>query len=145
MSTLKEVLADAAKKPTIVKDCCDLIDAEVGSKGGLGGMAIKAAYKAVQGIKPGFVSSVVDGLLPEFAEALEPIEAEAASKGVSVPDHFKAQSGRVADALLAVTDNRAQHTKYGVIRSTYGKLRGTAKKHVEAAIPRLAGLVARYT
>ena len=55
--SLVEALTDEAKKKDIVRDCCDLIDAEVKDKGGISGLAIKAGYGTVKGIKPGFVES----------------------------------------------------------------------------------------
>ena len=51
---------------------------------------------------------------------------------------------RVADSLLAVTDRKSQKAKSQVVKSTYEKLRPSAKKQVEAACPRLAGLLERH-
>lgn len=142
MSTLGEILE--AKKPEVVDDCLNIIEAEVDDKGGLSGFAIKAGYKTVKGIKPGFIKQAVTDLLPEFASALDPIYQEAKTKGAPVGDHFKSNPDRVADALLAITDAKAERSKSGVVKGTYDKLRGTAKKNVEAAVPRLAGMVAKY-
>lgn len=144
MPSLTDALTDPAKKPAIVADCLVLIDQEVADKGGLSGMAIKAGYAAVKGIKPGFVQNVVDDLVPEFAKALDPIYAEAHAKGASVDAHFTANAGRVADALLAITDGKAQRSKSGVVKGTYDKLRGTAKKNVESAVPRLGKLILKH-
>ena len=58
---LSDVLKDDAKKNAIVNDCCTLLDEEVASKGGLSGLAVKAGYSAVKGIKPGFVKHTVEG------------------------------------------------------------------------------------
>lgn len=143
--SLSAALTDESKKPAIVQDCLKLIDEEVADKRGLGGAAVKAGYKAVKGIKPGFVKSVVEGLLPEFADALEPIHAEAVAQGQSVSAFFPANSDRVADALLAVTDAKAQKSTNGLVKGTYKRLRGSAKKNVEAAIPRLSKLIESHT
>src|SRR3712207_8783558 len=43
----------------------ELIDAEVKDKGGISGLAIKAGYSTVKGIKPGFVEKAVEDLLPD--------------------------------------------------------------------------------
>ena len=72
MANLSELLT-GEKKEQVVEDCCSLIDAEVKDKSGISGLAIKAGYGAVKGIKPGFVRNVVGDLLPEFAKALEPV------------------------------------------------------------------------
>jgi hypothetical protein len=107
-------------------------------------MAIKAGYKAVQGIKPGFVKNVVHDLLPEFAKAIEPIYAEGKTAGKPTVAHLEGSAGRLADALLAITDGKAQRSKSGVVKATYDRLRPTAKKNVEQAVPRLARLVEKY-
>lgn len=142
MPSLTESLTDPAKKSVVVDDCCKLIDEEVADKGGISGLAIKAGYSAVKGIKPGFIRQVVDDLLPEFAKALEPIHAEAAGKPSA--SHLQANAGRAADALLGITDAKAVKAKSGVVKGTYEKLRPTAKKHVEQAIPRLSRLIEKH-
>ena len=145
MATLPETLNDPAKKTVVVEDCCKIIDLEVDDKGGLSGIAIKAGYKVVQGVKPGFVRNVVVELLPEFSAALDPIFQEAKTRGVAVSAHFSSNASRVADALLAITDARAKKSPSGAVKGAYEKLRGTAKKNVEAAVPRLGKLVEKHT
>ena len=71
MPSLPEILNAADKKEKVVDDCLGLIDAEVADKGGISGLALKAGYSAVKGIKPGFIRHVVSDLLPEFAQALD--------------------------------------------------------------------------
>jgi len=144
MSNLTEALTSESKKAAVIEDCMHLIDEEVHDKGGLTGLAIKAGYKTVQGIKPGFVRQVVVDLLPEFAHVLEPIYVAAKASGRGVRDHFQSNSGQVADALLTITDEKAQRSKSGLVKGTYEKLRGSAKKNVEQAVPRLGRLVAKY-
>ncbi len=144
MPSLTEALTGENKKSAVIEDCISLIDAEVSDKGGLTGLAIKAGYKTVQGIKPGFVRQVVTDLLPEFALALQPMVDEAQSKGHSVREHFASNSTRVADALLTITDDKAKRSKSGMVKGTYEKLRGSAKKNVEAAVPRLAAMIEKH-
>ncbi len=144
MPSLTEALTNETKKSAVVDDCCKLIDEEVADKSGISGLAIKAGYGVVKGIKPGFVRQVVHDLLPELAKALDPIHAEAVAQGKPVPAHFEANAGRVADGLLAITDGKAKNAKSGAVKGTYEKLRPTAKKHVEAAVPRLGRLVEKH-
>jgi hypothetical protein len=143
MATLPELLT-SEKKDLVVEDCCSLIDAEVKDKGGISGLAIKAGYSAVKGIKPGFVRTVVTDLLPEFAKALDPVWQDAKKDGKPVAPYFSSNSSRVADALLAITDAKAARSKSGVVKGTYDKLRNSAKKNVEAAVPRLGEMVQKY-
>ncbi len=145
MSSLNDVLGNEAKKPQIIDDCMSLIDAEVAEKGGISGLALKAGYAAVKGVKPGFVRQVITDLLPEFSTALDPIYQEAKGSGKAIGDHIGNERSRVADALLSITDGKAKNSKSGVVKGTYDKLRGTAKKHVEAATPRLGKLIEKYS
>lgn len=140
MSTLTEALSDNTKRDKVIDDCVQLVDDEVKRKKGLGGVVIKTGYKAVKGIKPGFIRKVVTELLKPWSEALDPIWAEA-SAGGSPRQHFEQNKGQVADALLKVTDDKSKSAKNQVVRSTYEKLRPTAKKHVEDAVPGLAGVL----
>jgi hypothetical protein len=144
MPNLTEALTAQDKKSAVVDDCLALIDAEVADKSGLTGLAIKAGYKTVQGIKPGFVRQAVGDLLPEFAQALEPIYQEAKANGKPVREHFTSNTPRVADALLSITDEKAKRSKSGLVKGTYEKLRGSAKKNVEAAVPRLAAMIEKH-
>jgi hypothetical protein len=84
------------------------------------------------------------GLLPEFAKALEPIYADAKAANKGIKDHFVAHSEQVADALLTITDDKAKRSKSGMVKGTYEKLRGSAKKNVEAAVPRLAAMIEKH-
>ncbi len=140
---LSETFNDPAKKPTVISDCVTLIDQEVSSKGGISGFAVKAGYGAVKGIKPGFITEVVEKLLPEFSKQLDPIWEEGQAKG-DPASYLVSNKSRVADALLSVTDAKAKNAKSNLVRGTYEKLRGSAKKHVEDAVPRLSQLIKKH-
>ncbi len=142
---LNDVLSDEAKRAAIVEDVCRLVDDEVGKQKGIGGVAVKAGYRLVQGVKPGFVRRVVESLLPEFAAALEPIRARAIAEGQTVNGYFTAHAPEVAEALLAVTDGRARGSEHGSVKGAYGKLRGSARKNVERAVPGLGRIIESYT
>jgi len=143
MSTLKDILTRPGIRPQVIADCERLIEEEVSSKG-LTGIPIKAAYAIVKAIKPGFVSEVIDHMLDDFSDRLDPVYQTAVSKNEPVSAYFNSHSGEVAEALLAITDQRAQRAKNQAIKSTYEKLRPSAKKHVEAAVPRICRLVEKY-
>lgn len=86
----------------------------------------------------------MDDLLDDFLDALDPIYQEAVSSGKKPGDYLKSRSGQVADSLLSITDRRAEKAQRAAIRGMYDKLRPTAKKHVEAAAPRLADLLEKH-
>ena len=143
MSTLNQILGAPGTRAQVVTDCERLIEDEVGSKGLLG-LPIKAAYAIVKAVKPGFVPEVVDHMLDGFAAKLDPLYQQAKAKNEPVSAYLNARPGEVAEALLTLTDERAQRAKNQTLKSAYEKLRPSAKKHVEAAVPRIARLVDKY-
>jgi hypothetical protein len=144
MSSLKEQLGTGEKRSQVIEDAIKVLDAEVADKGGLTGLAVKGGYRVVQGVRPGFVKDVVSGLLDDFLEAMDPLYQEAKHKGRPAGAHLLDQKSRVAEALLGVTDRKAQRADNGMLKKAYEKLRPMAKGQVEAAAPRLAQLLEKH-
>jgi hypothetical protein len=143
MSTLKDILSRPGARPQVIRDCEQIIDEEVASKG-LAGIPIKAAYAIVKTVKPGFIPEVIDGLLDDFADRLDPLYQAAKTKSEPIPAYFGARAAEAAEALLGITDQRAQRAKNQVVKTAYEKMRPTAKKHTEAAIPRVSRMIAKH-
>ncbi|HET6284742.1 MAG TPA: hypothetical protein VFH73_27545 [Polyangia bacterium] len=144
MGTLNEVLLVPGNRPKVVADCVRVIDEEVDSKGGLTGLAIKGAYALVKAVKPGFIADAVDSMLDDFVRRLEPFYAAAQARNEPVGPAMNARAGEVAEALLAISDERAQRARNATVKKAYEKLRPTGKKHVEAAVPRIGRLIGKY-
>jgi len=144
MPTLTDMLLAPGNRPKVIADCVQLINEEVDSKGGLTGIAVKASYALVKAVKPGFINEAVDHMLDDFVKRLEPFWADAQAKNEPVGALVNARSGEVADALLTISDERAARAKNQGVKKAYEKLRPTAKKNVEAAVPRLGRLIAKY-
>ncbi len=145
MATLKELLGVGERRTAVIDDALTVLDAEVRDKGGVSGLAIKAAYATVKGIQPGFVRKVVSHLLDDFLDRLDPVYQEALASGKPPGEHLLAQRARVASALLEVTDARAESSDKPVIKKAYQRLRSSAARHVEDAAPRLAAMLERHT
>jgi hypothetical protein len=145
MPTLADKLLAPNIRPKVVADAAQLVDEEVRDKSGLSGMAIKAAYGIVKAVKPGIIPEVLDAMLDDFIARLEPFNAEW-QKTPSAPfsTFLDSRIGPAADALLAITDERARVSRNSTLKKAYERLRPTGKKHVEAAIPRLGRLVSKY-
>ena len=144
MPSLREQMGTGDKRNAVIADACQVLDAEVADKGGLSGIAIKGAYKIVQGVRPGFVKDAVNNLLDDFLDAVDPLYQEAAQKKVSAGAYLQQNTTRVAQALLAVTDGRASKIDSAAVKKTYEKLRPMAQKQVEGAAPRLATLLEKH-
>ncbi len=143
MAKLLDKLPLPEKRKEIVEACARLLDVEVGKKKGIGGMAVKAAYKMLKAFKPGAVVNTVDALFDDFMEALERFHADYDGSG-SFGGYLKTRDSEVAEALVQVTDRRAQETRHKSLKKGYQKLRGSAKRNVQEAVPGLSDLVDRY-
>lgn len=142
---LKEVLLDGAKRPAVVGDLTRLIDDEVSAKSGVSGLAIKSGYGLVKKIKPGIIGDAVDTLADDFMARLEPFYADYRSTGGGgLPEYLGRRSSEVADALLGVTDERAEMSRRESIKKIYNKLRPQGKKNVEDALPKLGALIEKH-
>ena len=141
---LSNELLDPTKKEMIVNDCCNMIEEQIASKSGVGGMALKAAFAAIKGIKPGYINGAVEQLLPSCLTAVDPIWNQGMQNGDPVK-HMVDSSSVTADALLSVTDERVQKSSRQIVKGTYEKFRGSAKKHVEEAVPDFAKVIEKHT
>jgi hypothetical protein len=145
MPNLNDILLVPGNRPKVVADCGKVIEEEVDSKGGLTGLAVKAAFAVVRAVKPGFVAEAVDHMLNDFVNRLEPFWADAQAKNEPIGALLNARAPQVADALLTISDDRAAKSTNNTLKKAYEKLRPTGKKHVEAAVPRIGRLIAKYT
>lgn len=148
MTTLAEKLTAPPVRSKVVAACVDLVEREVEAKKGLSGVAIKAGFKVVQALKPGMIANVVDMLLPEFAGALQGIYDKttqgAANPSAAFTDYLASHTDEAADALLHVTDSRADRAKNATLKKTYQRMRGSAKENVATAVPGLARTLAPF-
>jgi hypothetical protein len=146
LRTLEEILLAPDVKPRVVSDCLALIKEEVADLSVISGAAIKVAYKAVSALAPDYMEYSVDARLPVLASALEPFWADFAySGGSSFGDYLAKRSGQVTDALLAATDAQAAGpTARPTVVKAYKTVRGSAAKHITAALPRVGALVESY-
>jgi hypothetical protein len=145
--TLHEILLTPGKRPEVIADCKQLLDAEVSSKSGASGLAVKSAYTMVKAVKPGIITESIDRLLDDMIGRLQPFYADyrAAGEGQSLDGYLTGRGEEVSDALLGVTDDRAAKTSRAAVKKAYEKIRPQGKKNVELALPRLGKLIEKYT
>jgi Family of unknown function (DUF6918) len=144
-ATLHQILLAPDTQPKVVADCFDLIDQQVSDKSGISGAAVRLAYKTVNTFMPGHVRNMVEKLLPDMVDQLEPFWADFSSSGSSgFGDYLAKRGDEVPEALLSVTDARAAASGRPTIVKAYGTVRGGAVKHIEAALPAVGDLVLKY-
>ena len=144
-ATLQEILLAPDTRPKVLADCYTLIEQEVSDKSGISGTAVKLAYKTVNTFMPGHIRHMVEALLPEIVDKLEPYWADFSTSGGSEFGDYLAKRGEeVSEALLSVTDARAAASGRPTVIRAYGTVRGSATRHIEAALPHVGDLVLTY-
>lgn len=144
-ATLQEILLAPDTQPKVIADCFALIEQQVSDKSGIAGTAVKLAYKTVTTFAPGHVRFMVEDLLPDLVDKLQPFWADFITSGGSEFGDYLAKRGdEVAEALLSVTDARAAGSDRPTIVKAYRSVRSSAAKHIEAALPQLGDLVLKY-
>lgn len=137
-TTLKAALLDSDRRPAVVADLKALVDQEVAGKGGLSGGIIKTGYAAVKKVKSDLVETGIDKMLDDFVDALEPYWAfHQTQPSADFGAYLAERPDDVSNALLAVTDRRAERSSREAVKSVYAKLRPKAKENVVEALPGL--------
>ena len=144
-ATLQDILLAPDTRPQVVADCLTLIRQEVSSKSGISGTAVKLAYKTVNAFASGYLQHMVESLLPDMTDKLEPYWAGFTASGASgFGDYLVKRGDEVSEALLSVTDARAAASSRPTIIKAYRSVRGGAAKHITAALPNLGNLIQKY-
>jgi Family of unknown function (DUF6918) len=144
-ATLRETLLAPDVQPQVVADCETLVNGEISSMSGVSGTAVKLAYKAVRNYDAGHVHHIIETLLPNLADALQPYWTDFATDGgAEFGGYLAKHQDEVSEALLAITDERGRNSGRPVIVKAYNTVRGGAAKHVKAALPAVGALVQKY-
>ena len=142
---LQEMLLTPSVEPRVVADTQALVDQELASKSGLSATGLKVAYKGLTAFAPGYYQGIINILLPGWSNALEPYWADFnATGGAEFGDYLAKRPEEVCEALLAVTDAKAQESGRPTVVKLYKAVRGGATKHIEAALPNLGAMVQKY-
>jgi hypothetical protein len=144
--SLEQLTQDHQKREEIIQECILLIENEVNGKAGLSGLAIKSAYKIFKTIKPNVLHKAVDHLIDDFIHEINPYyeRYQKADLGGNFENYLIDNQSRVTESLLSVTDKRAKNSENRTIQAIYQRLRPTANKQVEQAIPKLAALIQKH-
>ena len=138
MRTLSEILLNPKHRDAIIADCVNRVEARVANASGLKGLGLKAGLSAIKKVKPDAVPRAVTRMLPEFAAALDPIYQRFRASGErDFSRYLKQHAAEAREALMSITDARADATSHGALRSGYRKLRGTLAAELEAMLPEL--------
>jgi hypothetical protein len=145
VATLREMLLAPDAQPQVVADCEALVNGQVSGMSGVSGTAVRLAYKAVRTYDAGHIHYMIETLLPHIADALQPYWTDfTASGGGEFGDYLAKHEDEVCESLLAITDERGRNSGRPVIVKAYKSVRGSAAKHVKAALPAVGTLTQKY-
>ena len=100
----------------------------------------------MKSFRPGFVPHAIDDLLDDFVRQIEPFydQWKSSEDSRNCSQYFVSRGGDVAEALLAITDQRAQGSVNKRLVQAYNKLRPKGREHVVAAMPRVGELIEKH-
>jgi hypothetical protein len=148
---LQETLLAPDIRPRVVADCEALVDHEVADMSGVTGTAIRLAYKTVRTFDAGHIPAMIESILPSVADALQPYWADFTAQypdpgaADDFGEYLAKHEDDVAESLLAITDSRRRASSRMTIVKAYNTVRGSAVKHVKAALPATGAMVQRYS
>jgi hypothetical protein len=146
--TVQEALLAPGSRRQVLTDCEVLVDHEVAELSGVTGTAVRLAYKTVRTFDAGHIPAMIESILPSVADALAPywvsFAADSAAAAGDFGGYLAAREDEVAEALLSITDSRRRASSRATIVKAYNTVRGSAVKHVKAALPALGTLVQKH-
>ena len=144
MTTLVEMISAPQRRDAIIADCVRRAEAQVASAGGIRGLSLKAGLRALKAVRPDALTRATGQLLPKFAAALEPLHREFLASGEkNFAGFLEKRRAQARDAILAVTDARADAGTHRVLIATYRRLRPALASEIEKLLPELIGGIGR--
>jgi hypothetical protein len=147
-ATVQEALLAPDNRRQVLVECEQLVDHEVSELSGVTGTAVRLAYKTVRTFDAGHIPAMIESILPSVADALAPYWASFAADSTAEAGDFggylAAREEEVAESLLSITDSRQRASSRATIVKAYKTVRGSAVKHVKAALPALGTLVQKH-
>lgn len=149
MATLEEMLLAPEIHSQVVADCESLVAHEVADMSGVTGAAVRLAYRTVRTFDAGHIPAMIESILPSVADALQPYWADFTAQYPGGTGYFgeylAKHEDEVAEALLSITDSRRRASSRMTIVKAYNTVRGSAIKHVKAALPATGEMIQKYS
>lgn len=144
MTTLADILLAPARRDRLMRQTADWIERYVHEKPGLRGMALRTGLAAAKSGRADIVERAVARLLPECADALEPLyQRFLAGGGGDFGAFLRQHADEAAAAIMAVTDQRVAASSHRALATGYRRLRGTLEHEVRGLLPDIAAMIAR--
>lgn len=133
-TSLVDQLGVEPMRSAVIADAEALVHKRVKAADGLDGIALTAAYKTIKSVDSGYISRVIDGMLDDCLDALQPLYDDWLDNGTGTfSEYLDDHAGKVADALLDVSDAKAKSASNGAVKSAYSAVRSYGRKYVKKA------------
>lgn len=143
MTNLKEALTAPQTKPAVVADLATLIDRQVGTLGGLSGIAIKTAFGAAKRKDPAVVTKAANAYAGELGEVLQPLwDRFTASGGSDFGSFLSANKGEAETAIMTAVENGAPAS--GPERAMFDRFKPQVTKLLTSALPELGQIIQKH-
>lgn len=144
MTSLKELLVSNGFEAAVA-DMADFITTTVDKQSGLTGMALKGAMTAATKVDSNILIKGSRRVMPEMAEALDPLWQEyTTSGGTDFGAHLAANPDRTVDTILNVADRNADSISVPGLPKVYKGVRGKAAKVIAQELPAIGQLVEKH-
>lgn len=145
MNELADILLAPGRKGAVVTDCVELVDRHVAGRRGLRGLSLKAGLAMLKATRPDLLPCSIDGLMPEFVAALEPLfrrylDSDSGDFAAFLREH----ADEAARLLIARADRRVAASTNPKVKANYERFRGMAEDEVKRAVPALGEVIAKY-
>lgn len=145
MTTLVDILGAPRHRAALITEAVSLIEAQVASSRGLKGVGLRAGLAMLKAARPGLLTRAVERLLPDFAQALEPLYRRFRESPTTDFSVFLQQHGtEVVHAAMTTADARVARSSHASLNSGYARLRGAIEAELRAAIPAIGHLLGRH-
>lgn len=139
--SLSAQLSSPPTRQVVAADLAKVVDAEVASKSGLSGAAIKTAYSGAK--KKVNVEQQIDNNLPQIVSVFDPYWDDFAGNG-DFGQYLAGRGDEVTQKILSIADARAENTSNAQFKKIYSTFRGKAAEHVKAALPAIGACLQRH-
>jgi len=148
MPHLAERLWAEDRRQILVQDFTQLTESLVAARRGLKGLGLKTSFAMLKSVRPNAVPRALEVLLPQFAQALDPLFQEFMRDGGKIRDadfsrFLQRHARRAVDAMLSVTDARVDASRHKSLKKIYASLRGSAHDEMLEVLPAFANLLSR--
>lgn len=145
MPTLADRLLVPEQRNTLIQRCVALVEHQIDSQSTMRRLSLKAGVAVLNTVKPNALHLIVNNLLGEFTDALNPLyQRFNEAGGGDFSEFLQHHPDAAVSALIAVTDERAARLRNATVRRLYGRLRPTAETEVRAALPGLSRILAEH-